>query len=106
VLKITITDFADELRWSLQGQLAGQWAAEFMSTWRQEHREGDRRRCIVDFVDVTFIDQSGEAVLTEIMRHGAEVIASDVYTKHVLTNLRRKLKIRGMKGKQHGGDNQ
>ena len=94
MLKITITDLPDEQRWSLQGQLVGQWAAELRLTWREERHKGDTRRCIVELIDVTFIDQSGEAVLTEIMRHGAEVIASDVYTKHVLTNLRRKLKIR------------
>jgi hypothetical protein len=28
VLKITITDLPDEQRWSLQGQLVGQWAAD------------------------------------------------------------------------------
>jgi len=31
VLKITITDLSDEQRWSLQGQLVGQWAAELKS---------------------------------------------------------------------------
>jgi hypothetical protein len=105
VLKINITDLPDEQRWSLQGQLVGQWAAELRLTWREKCHEGDTRRCIVELIDVTFVDQTGEAVLAEIMSYGAELVASDVYTKHLLRNLRRELKRTRTKGKQDGGGN-
>jgi hypothetical protein len=105
VLKINITDLPDVQRWSLQGQLVGQWAAELRLTWREKRHEGDTRRCIVELIDVTFVDQTGEAVLAEIMSHGAELVASDVYTKHLLRNLRRELKRTRTKGKQDGGGN-
>ena len=105
VLKINITDFSDEQRWSLQGQLVGQWAAELRLTWREKRHEGHTRRCIVELIDVTFVDQTGEAVLAEIMSYGAELVASDVYTKHLLRNLRRELKRTRTKGKQDGGRN-
>ena len=105
MLKITITDLPDEQRWSLQGQLVGQWATELRLTWREERHEGDTRRCIVELIDVTFIDQTGEAVLVEIMSQGAELVASDVYTKHLLRNLRSELKRSRMKGKQEEGGN-
>jgi anti-anti-sigma regulatory factor len=105
VLKINITDLPDEQRWSLQGQLVGQWAAELRLTWREERHEGDARRCIVELIDVTFIDQTGEAVLAEIMSQGAGLVASNVYTKHLLLNLRSELKRTRMKGKQDGGGN-
>ena len=91
MLKITITDLHDEQRWSLQGQLAGEWAAELKSAWREARQEGDTRICIVELIDVTFIDRSGEAVLAEIMNQGAEFIAGDVYTRHLLGNLRSEL---------------
>jgi hypothetical protein len=56
---------------------------------------------------VTLIDRNGEAVLAEIMSHGAEFIASDVYTKHLLRNLRSELKRSRTKGKQDGsGDHE
>jgi ABC-type transporter Mla MlaB component len=84
VLKITITDSSDEQRWSLQGQLVGQWAAELKSSWREAHRTEETRRCVVELTEVTSIDRNGEAVLAEIMSQGAEFIASDVYTKHLL----------------------
>jgi ABC-type transporter Mla MlaB component len=105
VLKITVTDLPDEQRWSLQGQLVGQWALELQSAWREAHHLDDTRTCIVELIEVTSIDRNGEAVLAEIMSHGAGFIASDVYTKHLLRNLRSELKRRRMKGKQDGGGN-
>ncbi len=79
MLKITITDLSDEQRWSLQGLLIGQWAAELQSTWREARQAGDTRRCIVEMIEVAAIDHNGEAVLAEIMSQGAEFIAGDVY---------------------------
>jgi hypothetical protein len=105
VLKIAITDSVDEQRWSLQGQLVGQWAAEFRSTWKEAHHMGDTRKCIVELIEVTSIDRNGEEVLAEIMGQGAEFISGDVYTKHLLRNLRSELKRSRMKGKQDGGGN-
>jgi hypothetical protein len=103
VLKIAITDSVDEQRWSLQGQLVGQWAAELRSTWKEAHHMGDTRKCIVELIEVTSIDRNGEEVLAEIMSQGAEFISGDVYTKHLLRNLRSDLKRSRMKGKQDGG---
>ena len=96
MLKITITDLPDEQRWSLQGRLVGQSAAELRSAWRAR-RGVDTPRCLVELIDVTFIDRSGEDVLAEIMSDGAEFIASDVYTTHLLSNLRSALRRRKRK---------
>jgi hypothetical protein len=41
----------------------------------------------VDLSDVTFIDQSGEKLLSEMSSDGAELIAVGVETKHLLENL-------------------
>jgi hypothetical protein len=105
VLKIAITDSVDEQKWSLQGQLVGQWAAELRSTWKEAHHIGDTRKCIVELIEVTSIDRIGEEVLAEIMSQGAEFISGDVYTKHLLWNLRSELKRSRMKRKQDGGGN-
>ena len=105
VLKITITDLPDEQRWSLQGRLVGPWAAELKSRWREARDVGDTRRCIVELIEVTSIDRNGEAVLAEIRGRGVKFIASDVYTKHLLRNMRSELKRSRIKGKQDGGGN-
>ena len=105
MLKITITASFDEQRWSLQGRLVGQWAAELRSAWRDARRGWDTRRCVIELIDVTFIDRSGEDVLAEIISDGAEFIASDVYTTHLLANLRSALKrTRAVKRKQEECD--
>ena len=104
MLKITITDLPAEQRWSLQGQLVGQWADELKSTWKEAHHAEDMRRCIVDLIEVTSIDRNGEAILAEIMSDGADFISGDVYTKHLLRTLRDELKRARMKAKQDGGD--
>ena len=91
MLRITMTNSPEEQRWSLQGQLVGQWADELRSAWREARVVGDARRCTVELIEVTSIDHDGEEALSEIMSHGGEFIASDVYTKHLLQNLRRDL---------------
>jgi hypothetical protein len=101
-----MTNSPEEQRWSLQGQLVGQWAAEFMSAWRKAHVVGDARRCIVELIEVTSIDRNGEEVLSEIMSHGGEFVASDVYTKHLLQNLRGELERSRVKEKQDNGGDQ
>ena len=100
MLRITITDLPGEQRWSLQGQLVGQWAAELKSNWRRAGSAEDTRRCVFDLIEVTSIDKSGVAVLAEIMSQGAEFISGDVYTEHLLRNLRTKLKRSRMKEQQ------
>ena len=105
MLKITVTELSDEQRWSLQGRLVGQWAAELTSRWREARHLRDTRKCIVELIEVTSIDRNGEAVLAEIMSQGVEFIASDVYTKHLLRNLRIELKQSRMKAKQDRGGN-
>jgi hypothetical protein len=100
MLRIAITELPGEQRWSLQGQLVGQWAAELKSTWERDRQMGDMRKCIVELMEVTAIDRNGEGVLAEIMRQGAEFIAADVYTKHLLVNMRKELKQSRKEGKQ------
>jgi hypothetical protein len=87
VLRITITDFPDEQRWSLEGRLIGPWAAELISLWREKHRPRNGRKCIVELNNVTFIDGTGEAALAEIMSQDAELIVGGVYTKQRLGDL-------------------
>jgi len=103
VLKIAITDLPDEQKWSLQGELVGQWAAELKSSWREAHQAEDTRRFIVELIEVTLIDRNGEAVLAEMMTQGAKFVASDVYTKHLLRNLRSEMKRSRLKRKQGDG---
>jgi anti-anti-sigma regulatory factor len=90
VLRITIFETPSEQKWVLQGRLIGPWAAELRATWKRGHRKGNGRRCIVDLREVTFIDASGEKVLTKMMQDDAQFIVEGVYSTHVIETLCRK----------------
>jgi hypothetical protein len=101
MLKITINELPDGQRWCLQGRLVEQWASELRSAWREAQCGGDTRKRVVQLIDVTFIDRGGEHVLAEIMSDGAEFIASDVYTTHLLDDLRSALKRTRARKRKH-----
>jgi anti-anti-sigma regulatory factor len=84
VLKITKTETPAEEKWILQGRLVGLWVSELRRNWRKAHRAGDSRKCVVDLNDVTFIDKKGETLLRTMSKQGAQLIATGIYTKHLL----------------------
>lgn len=90
MLRITIFETPSEQKWVLQGRLIGPWAAELRSTWKRDHTRNNGRTCIVDLREVTFIDASGERVLTKMMQDDARFIVEGVYATHVIENLQRK----------------
>jgi hypothetical protein len=88
MLRITVVENAAEDRWILQGTLTKASVAELLSSWRASTACPSGRRRIVNLDKVTSIDKSGEEALSMIMRDGATVMASGVYTKHLLDELR------------------
>jgi anti-anti-sigma regulatory factor len=88
VLKITIMETATDRRWIVQGRLVGPWVSELRTTWKRAHRSQDKRACIIDLNDVTFIDKSGERLLRAMCKKGAQLIARGLYVRHVLDQLK------------------
>ncbi len=88
MLRITVVESALEDRWILQGRLTKCSVAELISSWRASTACSSGRRCVVDLDKVTSIDKSGEEALSMIMKDGATVVGSGVYTKHLLDELR------------------
>lgn len=84
MLKITLMETQTENRWVLQGQLVGPWVQELRALWKKKSRAHTGRKCVLDLNDVTFIDKGGERLLRAICKRGAELIASGVYTKHLV----------------------
>ena len=91
MLRITVVENALEDRWILQGRLTKGSVTELISSWRASTTCPSGRRRIVDLDKVTSIDKSGEEALSMIMRDGATVVASGVYTRHLLDELRARL---------------
>ena len=88
MLKITMTETPTERKWIVQGCLVGPWVSELGTTWKRAHKNQDKRACIIDLNDVTSIDKSGERLLRAMSKKGAQLIATGMYVKHVLEQLR------------------
>jgi ABC-type transporter Mla MlaB component len=90
MLRITIAETLSEQKWTLEGRLVQPWVSEVKSCWTQTESARRERRCVVDLTGVTVIDRSGEKLLSELSKEGAELIATGVYTRHVVHNIERK----------------
>ena len=104
MLRITIVETLTEQKWTLEGRLVQPWVSELKSCWRRTESARRERKCVVDLTGVTFIDMSGEKVLTELSKEGADLVATGVYTRHVVHNIERK-KVESSverKGVRHG----
>ena len=94
MLRITIAETPTEQKWTVEGQLVHPWISELKSTWTRTETARRERKCVVDLTGVTFIDKSGEKVLAELSKGGAELIATGCYTRQVVHNIERKRKSR------------
>ncbi len=90
MLRITYAETKKEQRWTLCGQLAGPWVAELRGCWEYHSKSADGVHRVLDLSDVTFIDESGEKLLSDMRSSGAKFVAAGVDTKHLLDNLRAK----------------
>jgi len=90
MLRITIAETLSEQKWTLEGRLVQPWVSELRSCWTRTETARRERKCVVDLTGVTFIDKSGERALSELSREGAELIATGVYTRHVVDNIEKK----------------
>jgi hypothetical protein len=88
VLKITITETPEEMRWVLQGRLAEPWVTEVKASWTEVRRTHEGCHCVVDLTDITCIGKGGEELLRSMFNEGAQFIASGFYIKNVLEELK------------------
>jgi hypothetical protein len=90
MLRVSFSDTAGGQRWSLYGRLAGPWVDELRSCWQQLRARAPRAPAVVDLKDVTYIDESGEELLSEMETAGATFVVAGVENKHLLACLKDK----------------
>jgi len=88
MLRTLITEAPFEQKWTLQGRLCGQWAADLKTMWEQTRSSRAGRKCVVDLEDVITVDPVGESTLLEMAMEGASLVASRAYMKYILGGLR------------------
>ena len=90
MLRISYSETDAGQRWDLCGQLAGPWVDELRACWGHARQIAPRSRAVMNLSDLTFIDEAGEGLLSEMRKAGVEFVAAGVATKHMLENLKGK----------------
>ncbi|HEX5646526.1 MAG TPA: hypothetical protein VFX56_06115 [Nitrospira sp.] len=86
MLKITSDNSQTPTRLTLEGRLAGVWVKELEQFWRHIPAS-EPGSLIVDLRGVTFIETTGKALLAEMWRAGAELIATGCCNKSMIEQI-------------------
>lgn len=84
MLKITLQSEAGVLFFQLEGKLAGPWVKELERCWRSAADTQQSYSVRVDLSAVTFIDGDGKALLGQMYKEGAELVASGCLNKCIV----------------------
>ena len=87
MLKVTTTNQDETITVKLEGKLAGPWVQEVTRVWA-DMAYSPRNGYVVDLRSVTFIDNSGQALLARMSRQGAHLIAADCLTRNIVDEIR------------------
>jgi hypothetical protein len=87
MLRISYSQTQARQQWTLCGQLAGPWVEELRSCWRDITEIAAAPRTVMDLSDVTFIDEQGERLLSEMRNAGVAFVATGVETRYLVENL-------------------
>jgi hypothetical protein len=87
MLKITIHDCPEELRFRLEGRLSGPWVGELRQCWQTAASTTQLRTTILDLQEVDFVDHDGQALLDEMHRRGVRLEASCPLIQHIIEEI-------------------
>jgi anti-anti-sigma regulatory factor len=89
MLKITLQSEAGVLVFALEGRLVGPWVKELELCWRSTADTQQSYPVRVDLSAVTFIDADGKALLGQMYRKGAKLVASGCLNKCIVEGIMR-----------------
>ena len=84
MLRIAIQETEAAMVLTLEGRVAGPWAAELGRVWVEEAPRLTSRKLAIDISDVTFADADGTLVLRDIYSQARpSIVASTPWTKYL-----------------------
>jgi anti-anti-sigma regulatory factor len=83
MLMITEQHDADGVIFKLAGALAGDWAIELERCWREAIGSSEVSHIVIDLAEVIFVDEIGKALLSLMVKGGAELLAHDILMKSI-----------------------
>lgn len=75
MLRITVEEKPNRIRFRLEGKLMGNWVQELERCWISIRNYGSANRFFVDLSSVSFVDDKGKALLTRMVSQGAKLRA-------------------------------
>jgi hypothetical protein len=103
MFRITTCSDLGETRFVVEGKLAGACVAELEKCWQSAQSADWRLSLVVDLVGVTFIDDPGRQLLTQMHGSGTKFLAAGIMTRCLIEEIERASeKVRGAQstGKQ------
>lgn len=86
MLKITLNNSRGSAQLTLEGRLAGPWVKELEQFWRHMPAP-EQGSLIIDLRGVTFIEETGKALLAEMWQEGAQLIATGCCNKPMIAQI-------------------
>jgi anti-anti-sigma regulatory factor len=76
MLRISVMNEPGITRMKLEGKLAHEWVNEARNAWATLSEVNGKTEIVVDLQNVSFVDDAGHRLLTEIRHAGAELMGS------------------------------
>ena len=76
MLRISVMNEPGITRMKLEGKLAHEWVEEARNAWGAMTELNGETEIIVDLLNVSFVDDAGHRLLTEIRHAGAELMGA------------------------------
>ncbi len=89
MLRITLEDNPNSVKFNLAGKLSGAWVDELEHTWHSLVGATPNKAVTVDLSQVTYIDGQGKRLLGEMFQQGAEFRAAYLMTKYIVEEITR-----------------
>src|SRR5690242_16463024 len=95
MLRINVNDGSGQTSLIVEGKLMAPWVKEFEACWRELVNRMPRKAIQINLAAVSFIDDEGKALLTEMCRQGVQIIPCGLLIKAIVNEIEENLNSEG-----------
>jgi len=87
MLRITADLSSDPIVLKVEGKLRGVWVGELEHCWQRTRANCPGHRLRIELNDITFVEDRGKVLLTEMLHSGVELVATGPMMKSILEDI-------------------
>jgi hypothetical protein len=87
MMKVQVHEGGDKVTIQVCGRLAEDWVGELEGSWRDAMARHPDARCSIDLRNVTFIDHTGERLLSLMHQTGAKFLTAGLRNREVVNQV-------------------